>query len=111
MAKTQDEFLKKMKTQFDELNQKWNAERGKLEARTRQASAEARNKFEAEWENLDRLRKQMKEKIVDLEVAGENAWVEFKDGAGEAWDDVRDGTEKAWGTLSEAFKKAASRFK
>ncbi|MBL0712240.1 MAG: hypothetical protein JJV98_00950 [Desulfosarcina sp.] len=111
MAKPQDEFLKKMKTQFDELNHRWSAERSKFEGKARQASAEARKKFEDEWEALDRLRRQMKEKIIDLEVAGENAWDGFKDGAEDAWDDVTDGTEKAWGALSESFKKAASRFK
>ena len=100
MAGPQDEFLRKMKDQFDELNHKWNIERNKLEAKAQHASVEARKKFEAEWEALDQLRRQMKEKIIDLEVAGENAW-----------GDVRQGTEKAWGALSEAFKKAASRFK
>jgi hypothetical protein len=111
MAGPQDEFLRKMKDQFDELNHKWNIERNKLEAKAQHASVEARKKFEAEWEALDQLRRQMKEKIIDLEVAGENAWVDFKDGAEDAWGDVRQGTEKAWGALSEAFKKAASRFK
>ena len=111
MAKPQEEFLAKMKAQFDELNYKWNIERNKIEAKAQHLSGEAKKKFEAEWEALDQLRRQMKEKIIDLEVAGENAWVDFKDGAEDAWDDVKDGTEKAWGALSEAFRKAASRFK
>ncbi|MGD8268319.1 MAG: hypothetical protein PVG19_13235 [Desulfobacterales bacterium] len=111
MAKTHDDFLKKMKAQYDELNQRWSVERSKLEAKAQQVSSEARQKFEDEWESLDRLRKQMREKIIDLEVAAENTWVDFKDEAGDAWKDVREGTEKAWGSLSEGFKKAASRFK
>jgi hypothetical protein len=111
MAMNKDEFLEKMKKQFDELNYRWNIERNKLEAKAQKTTAEAKKTFEEEWENLGNLRKQMKEKIIDLEVAGENAWDEFKDGAEDAWDDVRDGTEKAWHSLSEAFKKAASRFK
>jgi len=111
MAVNKDEFLAKMKQQFEELNQRWNSERSKFESKTKQSTAEARKKLEAEWEELGRLRKQMKEKIIDLEVAGENAWDKFKDGAGDAWEDVRSGTETAWSALSEAFKKAASRFK
>jgi hypothetical protein len=111
MATPQDEFLAKMRTQFDELNHKWNVERNKLEARAQHLSADAKQKFEAEWEALDKLRRQMKEKIIDLEVAGENAFIDFKDGAEDAWGDVKEGTEKAWGALSDAFKKAASRFK
>jgi hypothetical protein len=42
----------------------------------------------------------MKEKIVDLEVASENAWFE-----------VKEGSEKAWKELSEALKKASAHFK
>ncbi|MGD9097203.1 MAG: hypothetical protein PVF97_03900 [Desulfobacterales bacterium] len=111
MAKPQEEFLAKMKAQFDELNDKWSIERNKIEAKAQNLSGEARKKFEAEWEALDQLRRKMKEKIIDLEVAGENAWVDFKDGAEDAWSDVKEGTETAWGALSEAFRKAASRFK
>ena len=111
MPLTKDEFLKKMKQHYEELNDRWNSERSKLQDKTRNMSTEARQKLEAEWEELGRLRKNMKEKIIDLEVAGENAWDEFKDGAENAWDDVRDGTEKAWQAFSEGFKKAISRFK
>ena len=111
MALTKDEFLKKMKEQYDELNYRWNIERNKLEAKGQQISAEARQKFEKEWEDLGKLRQNMKEKIIDLEVAGENAWDDFKDGAEDAWDDVREGTEKAWEAFSEGLKKAVSRFK
>ena len=78
MAQTKDEFLKKMKQQFDELNDRWNTERNKLQDKSQSFSSEARQKIEAEWEELGRLRQNMKEKIIDLEVAGENAWDEFK---------------------------------
>ena len=111
MALSKDEFLKKMKQQYDELNYRWNVERNKLEAKTQHISAEARQKMEKEWEDLGQLRQRMKEKMIDLEVAGENAWDEFKDGAEDAWEDVRDGTEKAWKAFSEGLKKAAKRFK
>ncbi len=111
MAKAHDDFLKKMKDQYDELNHRWSVERSKLEAKAQKVSSEARKTFEDEWESLDRLRKQMREKIIDLEVAAENTWDDFKDEAGDAWQDVREGTEKAWDSLSEGFKKAASRFK
>ena len=111
MAQTKDEFLKKMKQQYEDLNDRWNTERIKMQDKSQNFSSEARQKIENEWEELGRLRQSMKEKIIDLEVAGENAWDEFKDGAENAWDDVRDGTEKAWQALSEGLKKAVSRFK
>lgn len=111
MALSKDDFLKKMKQQYDELNYRWNVERNKLEAKSQHLSAEARQKMETEWEELGKKRQRMKEKIIDLEVAGENAWDEFKDGAEDAWEDVRQGTEKAWKAFSEGLKKAVSRFK
>ena len=111
MALTKDEFLKNMKRQFDDLNDRWNVERGKLEAKTQNLSAEARQKVEKEWEELGRMRQRLKERIIDLEVAGENAWDEFKDGAEDAWEDVRQGTETAWKAFGEGLKKAVSRFK
>ncbi len=106
-----DELLEKMKQQLDDINQRWRIERDKFEAKAEQITAEVRKKIEPELEDLDRLRKQMKEKIIELEVAGENAWDEVKDSAEDAWDDLKEGTEDACKALSKAIKKAASHFK
>lgn len=95
-----EEFIKKMKKEFDDLNYRWNIERNKFEAKAQHLSADARKAFEEELAKLQKLRAEMKEKLIDVEVAGENAW-----------SDVRDGTEKAWKALSKAFKKASTRFK
>ena len=73
MPLTKDEFLKKMKQHYEELNDRWNSERSKLQDKTRNMSTEARQKLEAEWEELGRLRKNMKEKIIDLALAGRAA--------------------------------------
>lgn len=95
-----EEILKKLKKEYDDLNYRWSIERDKLEAKSQHATADAKKKFEEERENLRKLRKEMQEKIIDLEVAGENAWY-----------DVKDGAEDAWKALSEGFKKAISHFK
>lgn len=95
-----DEFLNKMKKQFDDLNYRYSIERDKFEAKAQHLSADARKRFDQEMEVFQKLRKEAKEKIVDLEVAGENAWY-----------DVKEGTEQAWKALSKAFKKASSHFK
>ena len=96
---TKEEFLKEMKARMDELNYRWSIERNKFEAKAQHLGAEAREKFEDQRQELRRLRREMKEKILELEVAGENAW-----------EDVREGAEKAWKALNKSFKKAASRF-
>ena len=95
-----DEFIKNMKQKFNELNYHYSIERGKLEARAQHLGADAKKALEDELEKLQKLQKEMKSKIIDLEVASENAWY-----------DVRDGSEKAWKALSKALKKATSHFK
>jgi Skp family chaperone for outer membrane proteins len=95
-----EEFIKKMKRQLDELNYRYSIERDKFEAKAQHLSADAKKTFEKELEKLQELRKEMKEKLVDLDVAGENAW-----------HDVKEGAEEAWKALSKAFKKASSHFK
>lgn len=99
-ATPKEESLKKMKQQLDELNRRWHHERIKLEARAQLAGAEAKKKFEVELEDLSKLRKHLKEKIIELEIAGENAW-----------DEAKDNIDEAMKALSERFKKAISRFK
>jgi biotin synthase-related radical SAM superfamily protein len=42
----------------------------------------------------------LQEKIVDLDVASDNAW-----------EDLKNGAENSWKALSQAFDKAASHFK
>jgi predicted nucleic acid-binding Zn-ribbon protein len=89
-----------MKQELNEFNYRYNIERNKFEAKAQHLNADAKKRLEEELEKLRKKRKELKEKIVDLEVAGENAWFEVKEGA-----------EEAWKALSKAFKKATSHFK
>ena len=100
MEINKEEILKKLKKEYDELNYKWSIERDRIEAKSQHAAADAIKRFEEERENLRKLRREMQEKIVDLEVAGENAWY-----------DVKEGADEAWKALSAAFEKAVSHFK
>jgi chromosome segregation ATPase len=95
-----EEFIKKMKQELNEFNYRYNIERNKFEAKAQHLNADAKKRLEEELEKLRKKRKELKEKIVDLEVAGENAWFEVKEGA-----------EEAWKALGKAFKKATSHFK
>ena len=100
MTTQKDEFVEQMKKQYDELNYRWSRERDKFEADLQHTSADARKEFEAKREEYRKFRSEMKEKIVDLDVASDNAW-----------DDLKDGAENSWNALSMAFDKAASHFK
>ena len=100
MTAQKEEFLKQMKTQYDDLNYRWSRERDKFEADCQHLSADAQKEYEAKRKEYRKFRSELKEKIVDLDVASDNAWEELKDGA-----------EKSWKSLSQAFDKAASHFK
>ena len=100
MAGKKEEFLDQLKKKVDDLNYRWNIERNKLEARAQHESADAKRIFEEKRNALRQFRNNMKSKIIDLEVASENAW-----------DDVKVGAEDAWKALSSAFDKATSHFK
>ncbi|MDJ0783051.1 MAG: hypothetical protein QNJ22_13835 [Desulfosarcinaceae bacterium] len=100
MTMSKDEFQRKMKQQLDDLNAKWRSERQKFEEMAQHATAEVLKKVEKECEEFRQLRRQMKEKIIDLEVASENAW-----------EDVKAKSEASWKELNESFNKAVSRFK
>ena len=100
MPGKKDEFLEQMKKKYADLNYRWNIERNKFEAKIQHEGAGAKNKLEAERDELLRIRNEMKEKIIDLEVASENAW-----------DDLKDGVENTWQALSKSFDKVISNFK
>ena len=100
MPTQKDEFVQQLKKQYDDLNYRWSRERDKFEADLQHTEADARQEFEAKREEYRKLRSQMKEKIVELDVASDNAW-----------EDLKDGAEKSWSALSQAFDKAAAHFK
>ena len=96
---TKSSYLKKMKEKFDDLNYKWNIERNKLEAKTQQAKVEVKEKFEEKLKTLQDRREQMRQKLDQIDNAGE-----------EAWRDIKKGVDSAWQSLNEAIKKARSHF-
>ena len=96
---TKDSYLQKMKEKFDDLNYKWNIERNKLEAKTQQAKAEVKEKYEKKLKTLQERREQMRQKLDQIDNAGE-----------EAWRDIKEGVDSAWQSVNEAIKKARSHF-
>jgi len=88
-----------MKAKFDDLNYKWNVERNKLDAKAQQAKVEVKKKFEEQLKTLQNRREKMRQKLDQIDKAGE-----------EAWKDVKKGVDSAWHSLNEAIKKARSHF-
>ena len=100
MPTQKDEFVQQLKKQYDDLNYRWSRERDKFEADLQHTEADAKQEFEAKREEYRKFRSHLKERIVELDVASDNAW-----------DDLKDGAEKSWSALSQAFDKAAAHFK
>ena len=96
---TKDSYSKKMKTKFDELNDKWQIERKKLEGRAQHAKVEVKKKFGEQTELLKKNREKMKHKLSQIDHAGEDSWK-----------DIKKGVDTAWQALNEAIKKARSHF-
>lgn len=96
---SREDYLKKMKAQFDEWNYKWTIERNKLEAKAQKAGSDVKRKYDQRIQELRHRRDDMKQRLGQIDTASENAW-----------EDLKQGAEKAWETLNEALKKAKSHF-
>jgi hypothetical protein len=99
IMETKDSYTKKMKAKFDELNDKWQMERKKLEGRAQDAKAEVKKKFEEQMEVFKKNRDKMRHKLSQIDHAGEDSWK-----------DIKKGVDTAWKALNEAIKKARSHF-
>ena len=91
-----DEYVEKMKIQFDQ----WNADIAKWEAKAQGVQAEARVEYDKRLEALKQHRDQAMVQMKLLQVA-----------AGEAWVEMMRGTDEAWARMREAFDKASSHFR
>lgn len=96
MTENKDVYVEKLQAKMDE----WNAEIQKLEAKVRQAQADSKIKHEKDLENLRAKRRELEEKITQVQQSGKGAW-----------QDLKAGIESAGQALDMAVKSAASRFK
>ncbi|MDY6823548.1 MAG: hypothetical protein SWH68_07090 [Thermodesulfobacteriota bacterium] len=96
MTEKRDAYVQKLKAKMDE----WNAEIDKIEVKADQAEAEAKIEYEKQLADLRAKRKDVEEKIAELQQAGDGAWGDLKVGMDSALDSLRN-----------AVKSAASRFK
>jgi len=95
MTEKRDAYVQKLKAKLDE----WNAEMDKLAVKADQADAEAKIRYYKELEDLQAKRRDLEDKIAQLQHAGEGAWEDFKQGL-----------ENSWQILKASFSKAKSEF-
>ena len=96
---TRQEYADRLKKQFDDWNYKWSIERNKLEAKAQKAEAGVKAKVNQEIAEIQRRRDRVKEKIAQMNHAGDSAW-----------HDLKEGVQASWNDLIEAVNKAMSRF-
>lgn len=96
MTEKRDAYVQKLKAKMDE----WNAEIDKIEAKADQAEAESKIEYEKQLEDMRAKRRNLEDKMAELQQAGDGAW-----------EDLKTGIENARNSLDSALKSAASRFK
>ncbi len=95
MTEKREAYVQKLKAKLDE----WNAEIDKIAAKADQADAEAKIVYYKRMEDLRAKRKDVEDKIEELQQAGEGAW-----------EGVKQGLENSWEILKESLKIAKSEF-
>lgn len=91
-----DEYIRKMQAKLEE----WNAEIDTLAAKASEVSADVKKEYNEQIESLKAKQAVARQKIEELQQAGESAWV-----------DLKAGIELAWTAMGEAIDSARSRFK
>lgn len=89
-------YEEKLRAQLRE----WDAKIDVLKAKAEKAEKEIKVDYYDTIEEIKEKRNIAREKIVELQAAGDDAWK-----------DLKDGVENAWSDLSSAVKAATERFK
>lgn len=93
---SRDEYIRKMQAKLEE----WNAEIDTLTAKADEVTADVKNEYNEQIESLKARQAAARQKIEELQQAGESAW-----------EDLKSGVELAWTAIGEAIDSARSRFR
>lgn len=91
-----DAYVQKLKARLDE----WSGEIDSLKVKADEASADAKIEYYEQIEELHNRQEDVRNKLEELEKAGDDAW-----------EDLKAGAESAWDALNQAVSSAMSRFK
>ncbi|HAD04007.1 MAG: hypothetical protein A2091_04030 [Desulfuromonadales bacterium GWD2_61_12] len=93
---SRDEYVRKLQTKLEE----WNSDIDALSARASEVATEVKHEYNEQIEVLKTKQAEARQKIEELQKAGENAWV-----------DLKAGIELAKTAMGEAIDSARARFK
>ncbi|MBT0663692.1 coiled coil domain-containing protein [Geobacter pelophilus] len=91
-----DEYIRKMQVKLDE----WNREIDLLTVKAGGVATDVKKEYLQQIEALKVKQAAARQKIEELQQAGESAW-----------EDLKSGIELAWTAMGEAINSARSRFK
>lgn len=93
---TKDEYIRKLQEKLGE----WNIEIDALTAKAGKVGADVKKEYHEQIEVLKAKQAVVRQKLEDVQHAGEGAW-----------EDMKSGIELAWTAMGEAIDSAKSRFK
>jgi predicted nucleic acid-binding Zn-ribbon protein len=93
MVSEKDKYVEKRREQIDKLN----TELEDLETRISTADLESKAKLEHEKIIVDlrQKRNEARDKLAEIQAAGDNRWQEIKDGLEGVWTNIKYSIEKA----------------
>jgi chromosome segregation ATPase len=101
MSTQRDAYVEKMKAKLDE----WNAEIDKLKARLDQADAESKVEYNRRLEDLRDKRRDVQNRIDEIQRAGENSWDDLKQGLENSWDILKKSVTRAKSEFEQGYKE------
>lgn len=100
MGEKRDAYIQKLRAKMAE----WNAEIDFLSAKADQAKAETKIEYLKRLEDLRAKRRDLQEKIVEIEQAGESAWENLKQGLENSWTIFKTSLIKAKSEFERGYK-------
>ncbi|WP_417728664.1 hypothetical protein [Roseovarius sp.] len=91
-----DAYQAKLHAQLDQ----WKAEIDKLQAKSREASADMQIKYQEQIKILREKRAEMETEYDKIQAASLEAWKDFKTGTDQAWDNMSKAMKSAWSRFS-----------
>ncbi len=100
MGEKRDAYIQKLRAKMAE----WNAEIDFLSAKADQAKAETKIEYQKKLEDLRAKRRDLQEKIVEIEQAGESVWGDLKQGLENSWTIFKTSLTKAKSEFEKGYK-------
>jgi len=101
MTDQRDAYAQKMKAKLDE----WSSEIDRIEARIDQADAESKIEYNKRLEDLRAKRKEVENRLEEVQRAGENGWTDLKQGLENSWEILKKSLDRAKSEFSRGYRE------